>query len=183
MEYGGGRKMKIRKALPSDMKDIAKVHVDSWKATYNGIMSSSFLNSLQYETPEKRWEKRLKQQGKNEDVFVAENTKGEIIGFASGGMERTGKYDYDGELYAIYTLEKYQGKGVGSKLVKTVANSLLAKGFTSMLVWVLAENPARHFYESFHAPYEVDSAQITIGDDIFEEIAYGWPDLSVFVNK
>ncbi|GHH98705.1 hypothetical protein AM1BK_22480 [Neobacillus kokaensis] len=31
------------------------------------------------------------------------NNEGEIVGFSSGGKERSGKYNgFDGELYAIY---------------------------------------------------------------------------------
>ena len=39
-------------------------------------------------------------------------------GLANGDRNRTGITDYDGELYAIYILEQYQGNGVGKKLVR-----------------------------------------------------------------
>ena len=43
---------------------------------------------------------------------------------------------------AIYILEAYQGQGVGTNLVKTLAEKLSQSGLKSMLVWVLADNPA-----------------------------------------
>lgn len=38
--------MHIRKAAVEDAAAIAKVHVDSWRTTYKGIMPSDYLNSL-----------------------------------------------------------------------------------------------------------------------------------------
>ena len=74
---------------------------------------------------------------------------GRVIGFSTGGKERTGKYEmYTGELYAIYLLEEYQGKGMGRLLVQSVVDDLKEKEFNSMLIWALEENPACRFYEA-----------------------------------
>lgn len=48
MVYGGVKQMdngfiKIRKAILSDAKGIAKVQVNSWKATYANIVSDEVL--------------------------------------------------------------------------------------------------------------------------------------------
>lgn len=51
--------MRIRKAKISDEKGIGKVHVDSWLATYKGIMPDERLNQLSYERSEKKWKKIL----------------------------------------------------------------------------------------------------------------------------
>jgi len=41
--------MIIRKAKLDDATGIAKVHVDSWRTTYKGIIPDDFLNNLSYE--------------------------------------------------------------------------------------------------------------------------------------
>ncbi|WP_310739799.1 hypothetical protein [Oceanobacillus alkalisoli] len=41
--------MQIRRADSKDATGIAKVHVDSWRATYKGIIPEDFLNNLSYE--------------------------------------------------------------------------------------------------------------------------------------
>lgn len=41
--------MNIRKANRDDAPGIAKVHVDSWRTTYKGIIPQSFLDELSYE--------------------------------------------------------------------------------------------------------------------------------------
>ncbi|WP_090085518.1 GNAT family N-acetyltransferase [Lentibacillus persicus] len=165
--------MNIRKATQGDAAGIAKVHIDSWRTTYKNIVPDDYLDSLNYEERKKRW-KQIVYEG---IVYVAEHD-GKIVGFSSGGKEREGKYNhYDGELYAIYILKEYQGKGIGKKLVKPIVDELTKAGFRSMLVWVLKDNDATYFYENLGGEY-VDSAVITICSAALKEIAYGWPDIN-----
>ncbi|QKY68356.1 GNAT family N-acetyltransferase [Lentibacillus sp. CBA3610] len=171
--------MKIRKATRQDAPSIAKVHVDSWRTTYKNIVPDAFLNSLNYEDRTKLWERNVTQMS----VFVAETEDGEVIGFSTGGKEREGKYDeYEGELYAIYIFEGYQGKGIGKKLVKPVAEELLQNGINSMLVWVLEDNDATYFYEKLGGKY-VDTSDMTIAGVKLKEIAYGWQDLDKLAKE
>lgn len=166
--------MLIRKATEKDAAGIAKVHVDSWRTTYKGIVPDSFLNRLSYEEREKIWLKGIHTNG----VYVAENERGEVVGFATGGKERTGKYQaYDGELYAIYLLETAQGKGLGRKLFEAIVMDLQEKKFHSMLIWALVENPACHFYEKMGGK-RVDTAEIEIDGKQLKEIAFGWERLT-----
>ena len=46
-----------------------------------------------------------------------------------------------------------------------------------MLLWVLAENPSRGFYEALGGA-EVRQQTITIGGRELVEIAYGWRDIT-----
>ncbi|ALX48887.1 GNAT family N-acetyltransferase [Lentibacillus amyloliquefaciens] len=171
--------MNIRKATEQDAPGIARVHIDSWRTTYKGIVPDDFLDSLNYEDRTKRWEQNVRES----NVYVAENDTGKIFGFSTGGKEREEKYGgYDGELYAIYILEEYQGKGIGKKLVKPVADELSKAGFNSMLVWVLEENDAKYFYEKLGGKY-IDTADITIDGAELKEMAYGWPDLNVLTKE
>lgn len=165
--------MLIRKAKLEDAKDIAKVHVDSWRTTYKGIVSDSFLESLSYEQREKMWRSGIEAN----QVYIAEDGEDQIVGFATGGKERTGKYDaYQGELYAIYLLEEAQGKGIGRQLVQSVVNNLKGKQLNSMLIWVLAENPACLFYEKLGGK-KVDTEEIEMDGKKLDEVAYGWREL------
>lgn len=114
---------------------------------------------------------------------MAENEKGTIVGFAAGGKERSGAYlVYDGELYAIYLLEEVQGQGIGKALVKQVAQSLLDRGYHSMLVLVLAENSARYFYETLGA-VQIHTELETIAGERYEEVVYGWKSIKRLNEK
>ncbi|MEK3989983.1 MULTISPECIES: GNAT family N-acetyltransferase [Robertmurraya] len=167
--------MFIRKAIPADAKGIAKVHVDSWRTTYKHIFPDDYLQSLTYESREELWNGVIP----NGHVYVAENHQGEIVGFSSGGKERTGDYPgYEGELYAIYILQEYQGKGIGRQLVKPLIEQFKNEGMNSMTVFVLEENPSKHFYQSLGAT-EIDRLKDTIAGKEVIELVYGWKDFSI----
>lgn len=168
--------MEIREAVIGDEEGIARVHVDSWRTTYKGIVSDEYLNQLSVEQRTENWRRGIG----NNSLYVAVED-GEIVGFATGGKERTGNYSADCELFAIYLLQKVQGKGIGKQLMQVVAMDLKKQGSTKMLVWVLDLNPAKKFYEAVGGQ-RVGETKIEIGGESFKEIAYVW-DLEKFVNK
>ena len=47
--------MELCLAAAADVPTIARVHLDSWLATYHGLVSDSFLQSRTHEQTEKRW--------------------------------------------------------------------------------------------------------------------------------
>lgn len=178
--------MHIRRAEVGDALGIARVHIESWKETYTGIISQGYLESLKVEDRIGLWEKSLSQTSQVSPVFVALNTENKIVGFASYGKERTGKFTADGELYAIYILKKYQREKLGLKLLQAGVNELLEQNYTSMLVWVLEENKSRKFYESLLAVKTSVETDKIAGKEVVE-LAYVWDDLKALqqnvINK
>jgi len=166
----------IRQAQITDANGIAHVHIESWRTTYRGIVPDTFLASMSYEARERYWTGVLSQAESQDFVFVAQAEQGDIIGFTSGGPERSGDPVYKGELYAIYLLQEYQGQGIGRRLVASLAERLYQAGMSSMLLWVLAANPACRFYEALGG-LPLKTHQITIGGAMLDEIAYGWLDI------
>lgn len=51
----------IREIKLEDVKQVAHVHVSSWKTTYPGIVPTSFLNSLQVDERATLWKAELTQ--------------------------------------------------------------------------------------------------------------------------
>jgi len=164
---------KIRKADTEDAAAIAHVHVESWKTTYSGIISDAFLASLNKENRTISWQEQI--LAGDSSIFVAEDERG-IFGFAAGGKLREELDDYEAELYAIYLLRDRQGQGAGKTLVLTLASDLRMKGLTSMLVWVLEQNPSVSFYERLGA-VQIARKVINIGGADFQELAFGWSPL------
>lgn len=166
--------MKIRKANRKDAMEIARVHTVSWKETYKGMINQDFLGKLSVAKRLVLWNEILS----NADaiVYVAVNRDDEIIGFASFGAKRPETNTIDGELYAIYLLEEYKRKGIGRLLWEAGLKDLIASGFSTMSVWVLAANPSRAFYQLF-APVKVMTETVSLGDDFYEEVLYCWHDL------
>src|SRR5699024_3446819 len=84
--------------------------------------------------------------------------------------------DYKGELYAIYLLKEYQGKGIGKLLFKHVVEILKEKNIFSMVVSVLEENKSKLFYEHLGAK-KIDRVKIQMLGKELNELVYGWRDL------
>lgn len=162
--------MKIRAAELSDAGGIAKVHVDSWRTTYKNIIPEEFLENLSYQSREELWINIIPKG----IVFVAENDEGQIVGFSSGGKERSGDYEeYQGELSSIYILKEFQGQGIGKALVKSVTKELGKSGMNTMLVFVLADNNSTLFYEAMGGKV-IDKIEVEIAGKKLYELVYGW---------
>lgn len=174
--------MHIRTATVADAPSIAKVHVESWRSTYRGIVPNEFLDSLSYVQRERLWRDILSEPVPDTFVFVAEDESGTIVGFVSGGRERSGDTTYTGELYAIYLLEAYQRQGIGRQLTIALVRRLIEAGVSSLLLWVLAENPSRRFYEALGGQ-PVYEKTVTIGGAPLIEVGYGWREAGVITGE
>ncbi|GAA0490542.1 GNAT family N-acetyltransferase [Salinibacillus aidingensis] len=168
----------VRKASFHDAAGIAHVHVDSWRSTYKDLVRKQDLDQeTSYENRKAFWETILKKHYKNQILYVGVNEQNQVIGFISGGAERSKKFDYDGEIYAVYILEQYQGFGLGKALLNAFMKEALQLGYQSVLVWVLTANPSGKFYEYFGAK-PIEAEEITIGEGTYEETAFGWPQIN-----
>jgi GNAT superfamily N-acetyltransferase len=168
--------MIIREATLTDRPAIARVHVDSWRTTYGGILPQKYLDDLSYEQRESQWQQCLDNSGYF--IYVAEDESGQVVGFACGGAERTGDPIYQGELTALYILQDFQQAGVGRQLVTAVAARLAQMGLNTMLVWALQDNPACGFYGKLGGK-QLRQRESAIDQQQFIEIAYGWTDITV----
>jgi len=127
----------IRSALIHDARAIAAVHVESSKSTYAGIFPETHLNSFSVEKRERIGQARLTADEPASVTLVGCDDDGRVVGFISGGRERTGQLGCDGELYAVYLLLTAQRRGLGTALVRRLVRELEARGLASMAVWVL----------------------------------------------
>ena len=111
--------------------------------------------------------------------FVAvDRSSGEVIGFISGGPNRHAEYQRcAAEIYAFYILSGHQRRGIGKQLLDALNLRMAESGFPSMMVWVLANNPNRGFYERVGGQ-QIATRPITLGPDTVEEVAYAWDDLA-----
>ena len=173
----------IRPAGLQDAAGIAKVRVDSWRATYRGMIPDGYLDGMRVEDSTALWERILSTpEGGKRLVFVAE-AQGEVIGFAAGMMLNEAKLGFDAELTGIYLQPQMQRQGLGQRLVAAVSRESIAHGATGMLVWVISENKgARQFYEKLGAELLVEQPFTWDGLDL-NETGYGWRDLPALLKK
>lgn len=173
--------MIIRAARPGDAGGIARVHVQSWRTTYRGLVPDEYLSKLSVEARERFWTRLLEHPTADQVVLVAEDQSGAIAGFVSGGPQRDEALSYRGELYAIYLLEEAQGQGIGRRLMQGFARELHAAGYRDLVLWVLSTNPSRRFYEHMGGQFVATKA-VEFGGAPLEEAAYGWPDIEVLLR-
>lgn len=165
--------MIVRKATLTDAAAIGRIHVESWRATYAGIVPDEYLAALSTERRAEQWRAGLANAESRSIVLVGELRPGEVVGFASCGPEREGLVSYPGELYAIYLLQEAQGHGLGRALLETAARHMAESGYEAWMCWVLADNPSRHFYEAMGG-MAFQQKDIEIGGRNLVEVAYGW---------
>lgn len=169
-------KIVIRNAKKEDAAMIARVHIESWRATYKGIMPDDFLNNLNLTSRIEYWNRTLEKATDN--VFVAE-ANNEVIGFAFAGPP-TESNNYSSELYAIYMLEAYQGMGIGKKLMSQIAIYLLNCGHQSMYLWVASENTSKAFYKKIGGQ-KFDKKVVNVGGANVEEDGMAWTNIADLV--
>ena len=166
--------MTIRQATPEDAAGIARVHVESWRTTYPGIMPQEHLDALSVADRQQMWTETLRADGPTRTtVYVAETDGGEIIGFVSGGPGKAGDSDYQSEIYGLYLLQSQQGKGLGRRLVQTFARHMSQDDHRTLLIWVNVHNPARRFYEALGGVHARTGSR-EIKGVTYDDAGYGW---------
>jgi GNAT superfamily N-acetyltransferase len=168
----------IRPALANDARDIARVHVESWRTTYKGIVPQSYLEKLEVNARATRWEELLRG---GSTTLVAEDA-GSLCGFINGGPLRELLGEHDCEIFAIYILAGAQRHGIGKDLMHALAETLARGGYQRPLVWVLAENPSRDFYARLGGRRVADKL-IDIGGAELVEVAYGWESMDDLLRR
>ena len=169
----------IRPAQIDDALAMARVHVDTWRTSYVGIVPDEHLTNLSYERSQARWIEHLSNPQGETHAFVAEAQLGQIVAIASGGPLREAWDNLDGELYVLYVLKSFQGMGYGKLLVRRIAQELANKGYHSLVIWVLKDNPACRFYEKLGGK-RVGEKVVEVGGKELTDVGYGWSDLAVF---
>ena len=173
----------IRPARIEDVEAIAAVRVTTWQHAYAGIVPDDYLANLSPERNIQGWRQNLFITPDPDDVcFVAETDAHQVIGFLIGGRDRDADMLYTAEIFAIYILPTYHHRGIGRQLCQAAVQALRQKGFNSLIIWALAENPYRHFYEKLGGT-PVRQKQIEIGGKLLEETGFGWLDSSVILES
>jgi GNAT superfamily N-acetyltransferase len=172
----------IRKAALEDAEAIARVHVATWRSTYPGQIPDSILVGLNVERHAQMWRRATGHPGGRDIVYVAEHAEDGVIGFASAGLRRVDGLPYAGEIYTLYVQQDHQGRGIGRRLLKRSFRALLGRGYPSALVWVLASNPARFFYQAMGGARVADRTEALWGV-LMDEAAFGWRDLKAALES
>jgi ribosomal protein S18 acetylase RimI-like enzyme len=166
--------IRLRSAKPADARAIARIHVETWRTTYPGMLPDRALIDMNIDGKARSWRNMLEQPETAGAVLVAEESDGGItIGFASACRNRHALLPYEGEVQTLYVLPDWQNQGIGRGLLEGCFAALRERSLASAVVWVLADNPARFFYERMGGKRTGERDENLWGATL-HEIAYGW---------
>ena len=109
----------IRAAAFEDAARLGRVHVETWRAAYCGILADDYLDSMSDIRHAAYWARILDDADRGAGTFIAESAQDGIVGFADCEPERAGPPGF-GEVMALYLLPAWQHRGTGRRLVRAL---------------------------------------------------------------
>ncbi len=80
--------IRVRRAARDDAAAIGRVHVETWQATYAGLLPDSMLVAMSDVRQSAWWSQLLADPGEARGVFVADDQEMGVVGFGSCGPVR-----------------------------------------------------------------------------------------------
>src|ERR1700761_3268586 len=131
--------VQVRPATLAEADGIARVHTDSWRETYAGLVPGTYFSEQATERRRTWWAQNLSADPVVGEIWVAVRD-GVVIGFASSGpavgpdAEKGYPPARTLQLYTIYLLAAAHGTGIGQELLTGVLGDRPAQ------LWVAAQN-------------------------------------------
>jgi ribosomal protein S18 acetylase RimI-like enzyme len=174
--------IRIRRAARIDATAIGRVHVETWQSSYAGLLPDAMLAGMSHVRQSSWWLRTLGDPKEARGIFVADDEKMGVVGFGSCGPVRDMPEGLDGteqrvgEIYTLYVESDFQNLGLGRRLLDALFRQLLADGHDTAILWMLADNPTRFFYQGLGGEIVGERTDTMSGADV-EEVAYAWRDL------
>lgn len=130
--------MKIRRAETSDSETMAEIHRRSWLAAYSELIPMEAIAKVNAGRSS-LWERLLHESPPRASYYLAE-LDGMPTGMIVFGNPREESPEHTAEIHSLYLLPEYQHRGIGSALIGFAVNELRRQGYSSVYLWVLAEN-------------------------------------------
>ncbi|MEV8272725.1 N-acetyltransferase [Microbacterium sp. NPDC077184] len=128
----------LRRPRRSDADELARLHVRTWEETYTALLPPGFFDEAHRKGRREMWHHLLGEGLRHGLVTRVAVLDDAIIGFGMTGPiepRDDGPPEITRQLYMLYVLQAHHGRGVGQRLLDTVA------GTDAMTLWVAKENP------------------------------------------
>ena len=178
--------IRIRRAGREDAPAIGRVYVETWQSAYPGLLPDRMLASMSDIRQAAWWARALADPAEARGIFVADDEAAGVVGFGSCGPVRQPPERVSGrlagarrigEVYTLYVEPDFQNRGLGRRLLDALFRQLAADGCRTAVLWMLAGNPTRFFYEGMGGTTIGRRREPFAGTNV-EEVAYVWHDLT-----
>jgi ribosomal protein S18 acetylase RimI-like enzyme len=147
--------------VPEDAEEVERLRVAGWQTAYRGILPDDYLDRMRVDGERRRRHmigqaaarEAAARSGAGQAVAVESVAVQDraIVGWVAAGRcrdaDRAGPGQ--GEIYAIYVLPEWWGRGAGRLLMAHAVRALTEAGADDITLWVLQANQrARRFYEA-----------------------------------
>jgi ribosomal protein S18 acetylase RimI-like enzyme len=142
--------VELRPAHRGDAESLARIHAESWKQTYRGMMSDEFLDGGALENRRRVWRERLGAPPAQQYTCVAQSGP-TIVGFVCAFSDEDPEWgSYIDNLHVAHGMHR---RGVGRLLMHATAKWLgRVCADRGLYLWVMEANAsARAFYERLGA--------------------------------
>jgi ribosomal protein S18 acetylase RimI-like enzyme len=174
--------VEYRPATAADADQIARLHAESWRRTYRGMMRDEFLDGDVVEDRLAVWGERLRSPVANQHVVVAEDG-GEIRGFVCVYGDDDARW---GSLVDnLHVRHDVQKGGTGRALMREAAAWCAANyPGRGLYLWVMQANEnAQRFYERLGGSNEgAEEHENTAGGGIAHVFRYAWSEAASLAN-
>lgn len=171
----------IRPMRSDDALVVAELHAASWRASYGGLLSASYLANDAGRERVAAWTARLGTPRDREFGFVMEVERVPI-----GFVYVIGDSDpvYGNLLDNIHIETNAQGKGLGRRLLGRVAEELLGRAWgLGLYLWVYhANDGARRLYQRLGALEEGQELKASADGGKVLACRYAWSDVSTLAR-
>jgi GNAT superfamily N-acetyltransferase len=166
----------IRIARLEDAPAIAAVHVRGWQVAYRDYFPRDFLDGMSVVRRAGQWITWLADPLQTTAVYETELG---VVGFVNIGASRDADADSStGELMSIYVDPSVWRRNIGRELVAWATAAALAREWTTMTLWTLADNRGtRMFYERCGWSLDGASKREKLAGRSLSQVRYAWHDV------
>ncbi len=138
---------------------MARVNVQSWQATYRGLMSDAVLDDPGFLAARERfWTATLTDERYRENRMAVAERDDELVGIAMSGPPLDAGAAWARQLYVLYVSAADHGTSAGPALLEAVVDPE-----DSMALWVADPNPRAQAFYRKHGFVADGAAQVEGG--------------------
>jgi GNAT superfamily N-acetyltransferase len=169
----------LRLACPADEAAVARLHADSWRSAYRGILRDEFLDGAVVADRRDLWRTRFAQLDRADQLILVSEEQGDIQGFACAFFGADSEWGT--MLDNLHVVPGSKGSGLGRGLMLAIAEHLQRSEHPPLLhLWVYAGNVrARGFYEAMGGICTGSVTELAPDGSPVNVLRYAWRDLSL----